>query len=139
MPVAVVPYATQVLGNLGSGVWDFFYEPATALLHSPKQLHLGIAKGTLSLLRNTLMGTAQVGSHTPEPSPGPGPGPPITLTPTLAPHHDPHTRVGWAPLCSAGDLARLRHALQGHRGALDGRRVHAPPRRDAPRYRQQGV
>ena len=43
-----------LLGNLGSGVRDFFYEPATALLYSPRELHLAVAKGTLSLMRNTV-------------------------------------------------------------------------------------
>ena len=52
-----------VLGNLGTGVWDFFYEPATALMHTPRALHLALAKGTLSLVRNTVMGTAQATSR----------------------------------------------------------------------------
>ena len=50
-------------GNLGTGVWDFFYEPATALMHTPRALHLALAKGTLSLVRNTVMGTAQATSR----------------------------------------------------------------------------
>ena len=42
-----------------AGVWDFFYEPATALMRTPRALHLAVAKGTLSLVRNTVLGTAQ--------------------------------------------------------------------------------
>ena len=53
----------QVLGNLGTGVWDFFYEPATALMRTPRALHLAVAKGTMSLVRNTVMGTAQATSR----------------------------------------------------------------------------
>ena len=52
-----------MLGNLGTGVWDFFYEPAAALMHTPRALHLALAKGTLSLVRNTVMGTAQATSR----------------------------------------------------------------------------
>jgi len=51
-----------LLGNLGSGVRDFFYEPANALLYSPRELHLAVAKGTLSLMRNTVLSTVNATS-----------------------------------------------------------------------------
>ena len=51
-----------VLGNLGTGIYDFFSEPASALLRSPRELHRGIAKGTHSLVRNTLIATAHATS-----------------------------------------------------------------------------
>ncbi len=45
-----------VLSQLGTGVWDFFYEPAEGLMHSPFAFGLGVAKGTLSLVSNTASG-----------------------------------------------------------------------------------
>lgn len=51
-----------MLGNLGSGVRDFFYEPANAMLHHPRELHLAVAKGTLSLMRSTVLSTADTAS-----------------------------------------------------------------------------
>lgn len=51
-----------LLGNLGSGVRDFFYEPANALLYSPRELHLAVAKGTMSLMRNTVFSTVNATS-----------------------------------------------------------------------------
>ena len=44
--------------NLGAGVLDFFYEPALGLVRSPKEFGAGIAKGTLSLFRRTVLGAA---------------------------------------------------------------------------------
>ncbi len=44
------------LSQLGTGVWDFFYEPAEGLLHSPYAFVRGVAKGTLSLVSNTAGG-----------------------------------------------------------------------------------
>ncbi len=44
------------LSQLGTGVWDFFYEPAEGLMHSPYAFGLGVAKGTLSLVSNTASG-----------------------------------------------------------------------------------
>ena len=43
--------------NLGTGVLDFFYEPAQGLVKSPKDFGMGLAKGTSSLVRNTIYGT----------------------------------------------------------------------------------
>jgi hypothetical protein len=42
-----------LIGGLGSGVADFFYEPAKGLVKSPQDFGLGIAKGSISLLKNT--------------------------------------------------------------------------------------
>ena len=70
----------SVLGNLGTGVFDFFYEPvrprpsvlapllplltaaalplqASAMVHNPKEIHKAVAKGTLSLVRSALLAT----------------------------------------------------------------------------------
>ncbi|GBG24825.1 Vacuolar protein sorting-associated protein 13A [Hondaea fermentalgiana] len=44
--------------NLGAGVLDFFYEPALGLVRSPKDFGAGLAKGTMSLLRRTVLGAA---------------------------------------------------------------------------------
>ncbi|KAL3930737.1 MAG: hypothetical protein SGPRY_001412 [Prymnesium sp.] len=51
-----------LFGNLGSGVRDFFYEPANALIYSPRELHHAVAKGTLSLMRNTVFSTVNATS-----------------------------------------------------------------------------
>lgn len=45
-----------LFGSLGSGVKDFFYEPAKGLVQSPKAFGKGLAKGTLSLVSNTMSG-----------------------------------------------------------------------------------
>lgn len=41
---------------------DFFYEPANALIYSPRELHHAVAKGTLSLMRNTVFSTVNATS-----------------------------------------------------------------------------
>jgi len=43
----------NLVSNLGTGVHDFFYEPAKGIVNSPAQFGLGVAKGTGSLLKNT--------------------------------------------------------------------------------------
>jgi len=43
--------------NLGTGVADFFFEPAQGLVKSPKDFGKGLAKGTQSLIKNTIYGT----------------------------------------------------------------------------------
>eukprot|EP00743_Colponemidia_sp_Colp-15_P008438 GILK01009172.1.p1 GENE.GILK01009172.1~~GILK01009172.1.p1 ORF type:complete len:1282 (+),score=242.95 GILK01009172.1:355-3846(+) len=45
-----------LINNLGTGVMDFFYEPAYALVKSPKDLGRGLAKGALSLVRHSIYG-----------------------------------------------------------------------------------
>ncbi|KAL6077052.1 Vacuolar Protein [Balamuthia mandrillaris] len=44
------------LNNLGTGVKDFFYEPFNAFVQSPKELGDGLAKGTSSLVKNSVYG-----------------------------------------------------------------------------------
>jgi len=46
-----------LFNNLGTGVVDFFYEPAQGLVKSPEDFGLGLAKGTSSLIKNTVYGT----------------------------------------------------------------------------------
>ena len=46
----------SLVSNLGSGVYDFFYEPAQGLVRSPKDFMEGIAKGTTSLVKNSVFG-----------------------------------------------------------------------------------
>jgi len=46
----------ELIGNLGTGIQDFFYEPARGLVKSPQDFGRGVAKGSLSLLKNTFGG-----------------------------------------------------------------------------------
>ncbi len=46
----------SLLKNLGTGVYDFFHEPAMGLVSSPRDFAVGITKGTSSLLKNTIYG-----------------------------------------------------------------------------------
>lgn len=46
-----------LLNNLGTGVKDFFYEPAQGMVHGPLSAGMGFIKGTGSLLKNTVEGT----------------------------------------------------------------------------------
>jgi len=43
--------------NLGTGVYDFFYEPSKGLVESPEAFGLGIVKGTGSLIGKTISAT----------------------------------------------------------------------------------
>jgi hypothetical protein len=47
---------TQLFNSLGTGVRDFFYEPAAGIIKSPTALGTGIFKGTLSLVSHTTSG-----------------------------------------------------------------------------------
>jgi len=56
--------STEALGNpvglfsnVGTGVMDFFYEPAQGIIQSPQAFAKGLAKGTSSLVKNTVYGT----------------------------------------------------------------------------------
>eukprot|EP01029_Cantina_marsupialis_P011093 TRINITY_DN2489_c0_g2_i2.p1 TRINITY_DN2489_c0_g2~~TRINITY_DN2489_c0_g2_i2.p1 ORF type:complete len:1765 (+),score=590.72 TRINITY_DN2489_c0_g2_i2:579-5297(+) len=51
-----------LVSGVGSGVKDFFYEPANALLVNPKQAHKALAKGTMSLLGHTTGGVFNAAS-----------------------------------------------------------------------------
>ena len=42
--------------NLGTGVVEFFYEPAQGFVHGPAAFGKGIAKGTSSLIKNSVYG-----------------------------------------------------------------------------------
>lgn len=46
-----------LLNNLGTGVKDFFYEPAHGIINGPLSAGKGLIKGTGSLVRNTVEGT----------------------------------------------------------------------------------
>lgn len=46
-----------LLNHLGTGVVDFFYEPAQGMINGPISAGEGILKGTGSLIKNTLSGT----------------------------------------------------------------------------------
>mmetsp|Transcript_35528 Transcript_35528/g.56876 ORF Transcript_35528/g.56876 Transcript_35528/m.56876 type:complete len:3214 (+) Transcript_35528:77-9718(+) len=56
--------ASEVLGNpiglvtdLGSGIRDFFLEPAQGLVESPEEFGAGLARGTQSFVQHTTVGT----------------------------------------------------------------------------------
>eukprot|EP01119_Soliformovum_irregulare_P017031 TRINITY_DN5016_c0_g2_i3.p1 TRINITY_DN5016_c0_g2~~TRINITY_DN5016_c0_g2_i3.p1 ORF type:complete len:2265 (-),score=532.32 TRINITY_DN5016_c0_g2_i3:78-6224(-) len=42
--------------NIGTGFYDFFYEPAKGIVKSPKEFGKGVAKGTTSLIQNSAYG-----------------------------------------------------------------------------------
>jgi hypothetical protein len=44
------------IGNLGTGVKDFFYLPAQGLVSSPQDFGRGLIKGTGSLVKKTVYG-----------------------------------------------------------------------------------
>jgi len=46
----------SLVSNLGTGVKDFFTEPAQGFTRSPAEFGVGIAKGTSSLIKNTTVG-----------------------------------------------------------------------------------
>ena len=61
----VILGSSELLGNpislfkhLGTGVRDFFYEPAVGLIQSPSIFLRGIQRGTLSLVQNTFVGVS---------------------------------------------------------------------------------
>jgi len=45
-------------GNIGTGFYDFFHEPAHSLVHKPRELLPSIKKGTSSLLKNAVFSIA---------------------------------------------------------------------------------
>jgi hypothetical protein len=47
---------TVLLSSIGSGVKDFFYEPALGIVQSPAAFGKGLAKGSLSLVKNSMYG-----------------------------------------------------------------------------------
>jgi len=46
----------SLVSNIGTGVHDFFYEPAQAIVTSPAEFGKGVAKGTTSLVKNSVVG-----------------------------------------------------------------------------------
>jgi len=54
--IAILGDPVGLVGNLGEGVADFFYEPAQGLVNSPQEFGLGLARGTVSLLKHTVVG-----------------------------------------------------------------------------------
>lgn len=61
--------AADILGNplglvtnLGTGVKDFFYEPAAGMVKSPQEFVMGLSRGTASLVKNSVYGTFNAAS-----------------------------------------------------------------------------
>lgn len=52
----IIGSPVSLVETLGTGVFDFFHEPAEGLVHSPKAFGKGLAVGTMSLLNNTVYG-----------------------------------------------------------------------------------
>jgi len=46
----------SLISTLGTGVVDFFYEPAKGIVHGPDEFARGVATGTISLLKNSAYG-----------------------------------------------------------------------------------
>ena len=46
-----------LFNNLGTGVFDFFYEPAQGMVRGPISAGKGFLRGTRSLVTNTVQGT----------------------------------------------------------------------------------
>jgi hypothetical protein len=45
-----------LVSNLGTGFYDFFHEPAQGIVSSPQDFGIGLAKGTKSLVKNSVYG-----------------------------------------------------------------------------------
>ena len=52
----IIGSPVSLVETLGTGVFDFFHEPAEGLVHSPRAFGKGLAVGTMSLLNNTVYG-----------------------------------------------------------------------------------
>ena len=46
----------SLVSNIGVGVYDFFNEPTYAIVNSPANIGAGFARGTKSLVLNSLYG-----------------------------------------------------------------------------------
>ena len=46
----------SLVSNLGTGVYDFFHEPAEGIVNSPQEFAIGVARGTKSLVKNSVFG-----------------------------------------------------------------------------------
>ena len=51
-----------LVNNLGTGVKDFFYEPAQGIMKSPSDFAKGMQKGSLSLFTNSTYGVFNAAS-----------------------------------------------------------------------------
>ena len=51
-----------LLGDVGSGVVSFFYEPAMGMMKSPTDFAAGVGKGTKQLLTSSISGVANFGT-----------------------------------------------------------------------------
>jgi len=54
--VDIIGNPVSLVNTLGTGVYDFFYEPVQGLVSSPQDFGIGLAKGTSSLVRHTVYG-----------------------------------------------------------------------------------
>lgn len=54
--VELVGAPVSLISTLGTGVVDFFYEPAKGIVHGPDEFARGMASGTVSLLKNSAYG-----------------------------------------------------------------------------------
>ena len=52
----IIGNPVSLVHNLGTGVHDFFYEPASGLVQSPREFVLGVGKGSSSLIKNSVVG-----------------------------------------------------------------------------------
>ena len=52
----IIGNPVSLVHNLGTGVYDFFYEPASGLVQSPRDFVLGVGKGSSSLVKNSVVG-----------------------------------------------------------------------------------
>ena len=54
--VELVGAPVSLISTLGTGVVDFFYEPAKGIVHGPDEFARGVASGTVSLIKNSAYG-----------------------------------------------------------------------------------
>lgn len=52
----IIGNPVSLVSNLGTGVHDFFYEPARGFVQSPMDFVLGVGKGSSSLVKNSVVG-----------------------------------------------------------------------------------
>ena len=57
--LAILTGPADFLGNIGTGVRDFFYEPINGLVHGPAQFFEGLETGSLSLVRGVFVGVVR--------------------------------------------------------------------------------
>eukprot|EP00455_Lapot_gusevi_P052294 TRINITY_DN7943_c0_g1_i2.p1 TRINITY_DN7943_c0_g1~~TRINITY_DN7943_c0_g1_i2.p1 ORF type:complete len:444 (-),score=53.09 TRINITY_DN7943_c0_g1_i2:84-1415(-) len=61
--IQILGSPVELVSSLGSGVKDFFYEPAQGLIESPEAFGKGIAKGAKSLFKHTVYGISQTAEN----------------------------------------------------------------------------